>query len=107
MSKQSSNNPTMDNLAAIGGFIFSMYLLLGIIVIPFNQKMYLKQVIEDTFLVKKTNSLMSIIAPKTSKQRSLNYQVKKKESMEIRKQYTPRDSVPLNSGQRRENYDDD
>jgi hypothetical protein len=52
---------SFDSVANVGGFILSIYLIVGVIVIPFNKLMYLKSVVEDTFLVKKTNALMSVM----------------------------------------------
>lgn len=65
-SKDTYTN-TADAIANIGGFIIAIYLVFGVLIKPFNKKMYIKTVIEDSFLVKKTNSLMSVITPKTSK----------------------------------------
>jgi uncharacterized protein with PQ loop repeat len=59
-SKKSSQ--ILDIFALIGGFSFTLWLIHGFFIYPFNSKMYLKSVVEDTYLAKKTNSLMGIIA---------------------------------------------
>ena len=37
MKKSSQNSQVLDNIAAIGGFIFSLYVIMGFLISPFNQ----------------------------------------------------------------------
>ena len=36
MKKSSQNNQVLDDIAAIGGFIFSLYIILMFLISPFN-----------------------------------------------------------------------
>ena len=45
--------------ADVGGFSIIVYFLIGLFVNSFNQKMFLKSIIEDTYIVKKNEDLTS------------------------------------------------